>query len=137
MAFSGSQRTRLGAYALSRQPYGSFAGKAAVVITAASAAVGGGIDRRKSKYPRRVAARGRLYVVRNADEERALLLALEQSALDQAQIANALGDEVTAMRAKKVARKITKRVEAVDDREAEWLQRLRDEDEEILTILFG
>ena len=32
MAFSGTQRTRLGAYALSRQPYGSFAGRGAAPV---------------------------------------------------------------------------------------------------------
>lgn len=134
MAFSGTQRTRLGAYALSRQPYGAFTGRVEAPVVATTARTGG-IGHRRRKYPRRVAARGRLFTVKNADEERELLRELEQAALDQAQIAEALGDEVTAMRAKKLAHKIDKRVTAVDSREAAWLQRLRDEDEELLTLL--
>lgn len=136
--FSGSQRTRLGAYGVSRQPYGSFAGRGEappeVVVTALT---GGGSGAKRKKYPRRVFINGRVVVVQNAAQERQLMAELSAKAKEQAAIAQALGDEVIAKVIEKKAAKLERRVEAVDTRERDWLQRLRDEDEEIISILFS
>lgn len=96
---------------------------------------GGGSGAKRKKYPRRVFVDGQVVVVRNADEERGLLRAMADRASDQAAIAAALESPEIAKTARAKAVKLIKRIEAVDDREAAWLQRLRDEDEEILTIL--
>ena len=137
--FSGTQRTRLGLYGSVRAPYGSFAGRveSEVIPEAPAAAVGGGIGKRRKKYPRRLYAKGRIYLVKNAEEERKILEELAQAAEEQAKVAAALGDEVTARRALKLSRKIIERVESVDSRETDWLKQLQDEDDEILLLLFG
>jgi len=96
---------------------------------AATTSGGGG---RKRKYPRRVMAYGKLYTVRNPDEERQLLQAL----VDRAKTLAAISpepDEVAAVRRR--IRTIERRVKAVDDSEAQWLRRLREIDEELLLLL--
>lgn len=100
--------------------------------------VAGGIGhgyKRRSKYPRRVTIAGRVHWVNSADEERALLRELQARAREQAQIAQALGDEPTAQAAKRLAVRIGRQVAQVDDREARWVGYLLAEDEEILLML--
>lgn len=134
MSFSGAQRTRLGAYGATRAPYGTFTGKGEappdVVVTTRA----GGIGHYK-KYPRRLFVDGQVVLVRNAEEERRLLAALAERADEQARIAQALGDEQIAQIATKKSLKLKKRAVNTDDREAQWMDYLRNEDEEILTIL--
>lgn len=89
---------------------------------------GGGIGKR---YPKRVTIDGRVYTVRNRDEELALLRKLTEEANDQAAIAKGLGDEVLARRIIKKAQRLEKKV----DERAAWLQRLLRDDEEILLLL--
>ena len=99
------------------------------------APAGGGRPRRR--YPRRISIDGKLYWVRNPEEERALLKAHEEAARE------ALARETeqhgpTSVEAKRAARRIVvieKRIAAVDGRESEWEQFLRQEDEELVAIL--
>ncbi len=75
---------------------------------------------------------GRLYSVRNAEEERQLL----QAMLDRAKVLAEISPEpVEVKQAKKRALSIQKRMKAVDDTEARWLQRLRQIDEELLLLM--
>ena len=108
--------------------------------TVAEDTTGGGSSRektkRRSRYPRRVVIDGAVYWVNNADEERRLLQAMAERAREQAQIAEALGDTELAETVRRKSVRIQRRVRKADDREAEWLARLRDEDDELL-ILFG
>lgn len=96
----------------------------------------GAKSRRKSKYPRRISIGDRLVWVKSAEEERELLaqyvakLEAEKARLEaknapKRQIAQA---KVAVVRARR-------RIERVDDWEAAWLERLRQEDEEILLLL--
>jgi hypothetical protein len=97
---------------------------------------GGGKSKQGRHYPRWVVVNGQRYYVNNAEEERRLLRLLQEKTEEAAKIAAALGDETLAKQATKRAVRIEKRQKTVDDREAEWLQRLQDEDEELL-VLFG
>jgi len=112
-------------------------GEAAPVVADAApdGAPGSKRRRRRSRYPRRVSIGGRLYWVENADEERRLLEAhlakVEAEALELVR-EDAPKAEVARARVKVV--RAVRRVEAVDDREAQWLDRLRREDEEILAM---
>lgn len=130
--------TRLGLYGGSRGLYGSFAGKTAQVIADTTPAGGGGsyTRRRKGRYPRRVSIGGRLYWVRNAEEERELLrqwqAQVEQEALELA-LSDAPAEEVARARVKVV--RAARRLDDVVSRETDWLERLRAEDEEILSVL--
>lgn len=98
---------------------------------------GGGKSRRKQgrKYPRWVVINGQKFRVNNADEERQLLQAMQERADVAAKTAEALGDKKLAKEAKKRAIRIEARQKQVDDREQEWLARLREEDEELLVML--
>jgi len=135
--------TRL-ANGISALPYGDFSGKVETVIapTTPTVGAGGGAGggakkhaRRRKGYPRRVMIDGKLYLVANAEEERALLrqwrdrvereammLALEGA--PQKKIAKA---KVRVVRAEK-------RLEEASSREDDWIAKLREEDEEILMI---
>ena len=79
---------------------------------------------------------GVVYWVCSPEEERQLLREYRER-LEREALALALEDappaEVKRARVKVV--RAQKRVEKVDDREDEWLERLRREDEEILLIL--
>ena len=96
---------------------------------------GGGASRRARKYPRWVVINGQRFRVWNAEEERQLLQAMAERAEVAAKTAEALGDKPLAKEALRRKVRIEKRIATVDDREQEWLRRLMDEDEEILTIL--
>lgn len=97
---------------------------------ATTTTTGGGKSRRK--YPRRIMAHGKLYTVRNPEEERQLLQAL----MDRAKTLAAVSPEPTEIAAvRKRIRAIERRVKAVDDSEAQWLRRLREIDEELLLLL--
>lgn len=110
-------------------------GADAPVVETPAATTGGGKSRRRSRYPRKVVVDGVVHVVNSPEEERRLLQALFERAQDAAQVAEGLGDTQLAQQIQKRAVRIRKRVEAVDNREQEWLQRLMDEDEEILVLL--
>ena len=97
---------------------------------AATTTTGGGKSRRK--YPRRIMAHGKLYTVRNPEEERQLLLALMDRAKTLAAV-SAEPEEIAAVRRR--IKTIERRVKAVDDSEAQWLRRLREIDEELLLLL--
>tara|TARA_R110000772_G_scaffold4094_6_gene14475 strand:+ start:120 stop:1286 length:1167 start_codon:yes stop_codon:yes gene_type:complete len=96
----------------------------------------GGGSKRRSKYPRRIIIDGQIYWVNSAAEERALLAKhqakVEAEALTLA-ITDAPAKEVKA--AKVRVQRVQRRIEAVDNREDEWLARLIDEDDEILAIV--
>ena len=103
-----------------------FEGARAAVI----AAIGGGKSRRK-KYPRRIMVHGRLYNARNANEEREIL----RTALERAKILVELEEPAKAEAIKQSTIQIVKRLKQVDNTEAQWLQRLREIDEELLLLI--
>ena len=123
--------TRLGLYGGPRSPYGSFAGKTAQVIVAASTTEGGGKSKRR-KYPRWVLVGDSRARVNSPDEERQLLAAMMDRA--EAQVIEAVTPAEVKQANTRVVR-IQKRIEKVDDREAQWVQRLREMDEEILLLV--
>lgn len=96
----------------------------------------GGKKRRTSRYPRRVSIDGVLYWVNSAEEERRLLeeyrARLEREALELA-LEDAPKAKVAKARMKVV--RVQRRVEAVDDRDAAWLDYLREEDEIIISAI--
>ena len=111
-------------------------GEAVAEVATTPAGGGKGYGRRRSRYPRRVYIEGRLYVVQNAEEERRLLREWQERVEAEA-LALALEDAPKAEIAKarvKVVR-AARRLEQVDDREDDWISRLRREDEEILAVL--
>ena len=87
----------------------------------------------RSRYPRRVYVGGRQYWVQNAEEERRLLLKHQRELERKAD--DATSQPAAQAAARSAAVKISRRVEAVDTREQDWLARLRDEDDEILLVL--
>ena len=97
---------------------------------------GRGSKKAKSKYPRRVVIDGVIYWVNSAAEERALL-AKYQAKVEADALMLAVSDapEEAVKRAKVRVKRAQARIEAVDTREDEWLQRLRDEDEDILMVV--
>lgn len=107
-----------------------FAGGGPAVEPPPATTTGGGKSRRK--YPRRVMAHGKLYTVRNPEEERQLLQALMDRAKTLAAV-SAEPEEVAQVRRR--IKTIERRVKAVDDSEAQWLRRLREIDEELLLLL--
>ena len=110
-----------------------------VEVAAETPATGGGKSKyrksARSKYPRRVMVDGVLHWVRNANEERQLLQALADRAETAAKLAVALDDKPLAKRINKRTATIAKRMEAVDDRESDWLRQLIEEDDEILMMM--
>lgn len=135
MSFSGTQKTRLGAYGASRPLYGSFAARVETVAPTVAALTPGGIGHKRKKYPRRVFIDGHVELVRNAAEERELLRAMAERAQEDAQILAALGDTDAAQEVRRKAKRILARVPRVDAREEAWLRKLREDDDEILSIL--
>lgn len=92
--------------------------------------------KRKSKYPRRVYIEGQLYTVKSAEEERELLRQWQERVEAEAlRLALEGAPKQTIARAKVKVVRAARRVEEVDNREAEWIARLMDEDEEILILL--
>ena len=86
----------------------------------------------RQRYPRRISIDGTVYWVNSPEEERALLEAFRAKLERQAELAQ------TPKRKKTLTlrvRRVTKRIEKVDNQEEIWLERLRQEDEEILTLL--
>lgn len=141
MAYSGAQVTRLGLAGIPRGLYGSFAGKTAstgaedVVVS-----TGGGIGKRKRKlagYPRRVLIDGRVVVVNSPEEERALLRAMAERASAAAKAEAAVGHVEVARQRLRVVKRVENRLASVDDREAEYVRRLHEEDEELITLISG
>jgi len=124
--------TRLGLYGGPRGLYGSFAGKTEQVIVAAAAAEGGGSSKKRRKYPRWVLVGDARARVNSPEEERQLLTAMMDRAETQV-IEAETPAEVKQANARVV--RIQKRIEKVDDREAQWLRRLREMDEEILLLV--
>jgi hypothetical protein len=95
----------------------------------------GGIGHgKRKKYPRRISVDGRIYNVRSESEEAELLRQMAERASDQAKIARAGGDEVTATRAAKKADKLEARAFTAEEMRAAWIKYLQQEDEEILLI---
>ena len=129
--------TRLGPGGGPRGLYGSFAGKTEQVIVEIAAKTAGGRRRKgRGRYPRRIYIDGRIYVAQNAEEERRLLTEwrnrVEAEAIELA-LEEAPKAEIARARVKVV--RAARRLEQVDDREDEWISRLRREDEEILAVL--
>jgi len=97
---------------------------------------GGRKRRRQGRYPRWVLIDGARHRVNSAEEERQLLAAYQQrleaekAALEAQEAPQA---EIAPLRVK-VAR-VERRIDAVDDREAEWKARLRRIDEELVLLL--
>lgn len=141
MAYSGAQITRLGLAGIPRGLYGSFAGKAAstgaedVVVATA-----GGIGKRKRRYagyPRRILLDGQIIVVQSPEEERALLRAMAERASEQAQTEAAAGNVEAAKRRMRIVKRAETRMRTVDSREADYIRRLHDEDEELVSLIAG
>lgn len=74
---------------------------------------------------------GRLYNARNANEEREIL----RTALERAKILVELEEPAKAEAIKQSTVQIVKRLKQVDNTEAQWLQRLREIDEELLLLI--
>lgn len=134
MAISAARVTRFGIGGGIWQPAGDFSTKEEGVPVVADEAVTGGGKKRKQarKYPRWVVINGERFKVWSAEEERQLLQVMSDRAADAAKIAEAVGDEVLAKQARKKAVTIKQRIHKVDNREAEWLAQLQEEDDEIL-----
>ncbi len=92
---------------------------------------GGGKSKRRRHYPRWVVIDGKRFRVNSPEEERALLMAM----LDRARAIEATGSFPEVAKAKRRAVRIQKRIESVDDSEAQWLARLRELDEELIFLL--
>ena len=105
-------------------------------VAVVSTTTAGAPSRRRGRYPRRVVIDGVTYWANSAAHERQLLEAhrskVEADALVLA-ITNAPADVVA--KAKVKVKRAAARVAQVDTREDEWMQRLRDEDDEILLVL--
>lgn len=121
--------TRLGTYGGPAIPYGSFAGKATQVIVETATETAGG--RSKRRYPRWVVVDGHRYRVNSPEEERQLLLAM----MDRAREVEATGTHEETRKAIKRQLRLKARIEKVDDSEAQWLEYLHQQDEEILLLL--
>ena len=97
---------------------------------------GRGSKKAKGKYPRKIVIDGVVYYVNSAAEERRLL-AQHQAKVEADALMLAVSDapETVVKKARVKVKRAAARLEAVDTREADWLQRLRDEDEEILMVV--
>ncbi len=95
--------------------------------------------RGRDRYPRRVFIEGKSYWVKNADEERALLAAYQaRLEAEKEKLETVAPTPVVAEKVRKAAIKIARverRIEKTATREAEWLERLRQEDDEILLMV--
>lgn len=97
---------------------------------------GGRGAKRRNKYPRRIMVDGEMFTVRSAAEERQIL-AMHLADVE-AQALQLVQDEAPEREIAKARVKViraVRRLEETDDREAQWLDRLRREDEEILAVL--
>ena len=113
-----------------------FAGSGAAAPVVVETSTGGGIGKRRSKYPRRVLIGGNLVWVRSASEERELIAQYIARLEAQAErLTEQQAPPAKVARARVAIVKAARRLEKVDDREAQWLARLQDEDEEILLLL--
>lgn len=92
---------------------------------------GGGKKKRYSRYPRRILMDGRLYTAHSAEDERQLL----QAFLDRARETAASEPPEIAAETIKRAVRIQKRIEKAAEREAQWMRRLQEMDEELLILL--
>lgn len=102
----------------------------APAVVEEAAATGGGKKKRR-RYPRKVLAYGQVHTVYSPDEERSLYQAL----LDRAKTLAAIGEPDDVREAEKRIKRVIRRLEKVDDSEAQWLSRLRELDEELLILL--
>lgn len=104
-------------------------------IEALRVSTGAGSKRKRAYrkyYPRRVSIDGRLITVRNAEDERRLLL--EWRAMLERKV-EAAETSKSERKARLVVRRVEKRIEKTFDREAEWRAQLLDDDEEIMLML--
>lgn len=104
-------------------------------IEALRVSTGAGSKRKRAYrkyYPRRVSIDGRLITVRNAEDERRLLLEWRAMLERKVEAAETLKSE---RKARLVVRRVEKRIEKTFDREAEWRAQLLDDDEEIMLML--
>lgn len=88
---------------------------------------GGGKSKRK-KWPKKVMVHGRLYTVRNREEEISLL----QAALDRAQYQAAV---TPSLELEKPIPRLQKRLKKVESERDRWLKRLKQADEELILLL--
>lgn len=90
----------------------------------------------RGRYPRRVIIGGRVYWVKNAEEERRLLADYIASLeAHKARLEERKAPETSVAKARVAIVRAERRLEKVDDREARWHAKLKDEDEEILLLL--
>ena len=130
--------TRLGMYGGPRGLYGDFHPKGAVVEPPSGA--GGGLKKGGKKrakcWPRRIYIDGKLYTVRNAEEERELLRQYLDSLRAKAEVLEERDAPVEQVKKARIrVRRVARRIEKVATREEEWYRQLCEEDEEILMIL--
>ena len=124
--------TRLGLHGGPRGLYGDFSGRTENIVVEDTEKFGGSSkSKRGRKYPRWVVIDGQRFRVNSPEEERQLLLAM----LDRAKEVEATAAPAEAKQARKRIIRIEKRVKAVDDSEAQWMQRLREMDEELLLLI--
>lgn len=96
--------------------------------------VGRGSKPSKSRYPRKIMIDGMLHLVFSPQQERQLLS--EYRARIEADAIEAFDAKPEAVKPMKTKiMRVARRVAEVDTRESEWLQRLIDEDDEILTAI--
>lgn len=99
---------------------------------------GGGYKRSRvgHRYPRWVIVEGKRYRVGSAREEAELLARLREEREAQAKAAEAAQEAARAAQITRKAKRIKRREEKLEpDVEAEWLEFLKQEDEEILSLL--
>jgi hypothetical protein len=128
--------TRLGLHGGPRGLYGSFEGKELAVVVVETSTGGGRGSKRRNKYPRRVVINGVVYWVSSAAEERVLLAQHQASVEAEAlllAVSDAPAEEVKA--AKVRVQRVQRRIEATDTREADWMEYLLQEDEEIISLV--
>ena len=92
---------------------------------------GGGRSKYRRRYPRWAQIDGKRYRVNSPEEERQLL----QAMLDRARTVEATGTHAEAQQAIKRQVRLKTRIKKVDDSEAQWLERLREMDEELLVLM--
>lgn len=99
---------------------------------------GGGYKKyakRPSRYPRKVSVNGDLYVVQSAAEEAALLNRLRKEAEAKASAAEAASKPIAAKKARRLAKRIERREEKLEQAQDTWLEHLKREDEELISLL--
>lgn len=100
---------------------------------------GGGIGKRRQRRPRRIYIEGRRYTVSTPEQE-ALLLSQYRDRLEAERLAAELAaegatDAPEVRSAAVTIKRIDKRINKAKKRQRAWLERLKRDDEELLTVL--